>query len=373
MFILNGHFYWKLADIAYETKVMDSLQFIESADQYLYHANLYRNSFTNLKRSQEKEIDGIKEKALKEGSAAFKGIFSKGVDFYGQNIDGITALDMMARNFFQALTDFLDNYAQFLNRAFLAEKAYSTKGLDFGKLYRNLKNQVANYQSMPEAVEVMDQYFDLHDLKQIEYLRDINNTLKHRRIINVTPTVDILGFIFEIMIKGFEKDGRNHPPRHLQDVINELNDIVTKFYFDCTQKVIKYLQKFGVSRATNRTHDVFSKSVSYSDNSGDIKDTVIQYIEVDFSVNPGDEIAVLSVAKDDEKYDIKNTIAEDIVIEDMNNNIISVMQSEEPITIDKDTIQLYEYRNYKVLDGHPMPLYFEVLKKYPRKVMVRPK
>jgi hypothetical protein len=152
---------------------------------------------------------------------------------------------------------------------------------------------------------------------------------------------------------------------------NDLNDIVTKFYFDCTQAIIKHLQKWSISRVTNRIQDVFSKGVKYSDNSDDAEITAIQYIQVDFDVNPGDKLTLLSVAKDEEKYDIKNIIAEDIVIEDTNNNIIGVMQSEEPITVDKDTIELYEYRSYKVLDGHVMPLYFELLKKVPRKVMVR--
>lgn len=346
-----------------DKKLADSYQFYDSCRYKLELSeisyNALRNLVTKYHETQSEAVKKVYEDAIKKGNGIFKAQPDV-VDFFGVEIDLITALDKLAMEIMGLIHNFFDTFAQWINSSLLGEKALPIKKASLV----NVIDKLSNFEEY--SGRFISDFLELLNTDEYVYISDFNNTLKHRYQIYVQNKFDLFRIQGEVSIPDFAKDGRIHVKREVlttiwsdlnfcKNILNNSRTYIENYYttFECN-----YVEH----RLYNpKTYLVFKSEDDYKKLKN--SENHYYYIEVDSArILPEYQIMLVS-GGEDENLELYNSVYKIIMLREKNgDNIVGILKPEDTETFTfKDEHNLM-YRKYiPKLSDYQIEMYNEIL------------
>lgn len=353
-----------LQRVCFQNKVMDCLQFFESAVNYLHHAGIHSKAFLGIKEKERQAYTEWSKKLINEGSISYFPMAT--VPFFDIPIPSEYAFNIITRGFFQSLNSYVDSYSQFLNRAVLGNEAFPLEKTNPEDVAKKLK-EIA--QSAPNLKKVLSTIIDLTKTHEYKYLTALNNVMKHHYVVDISTITDLSDGQYNVKIKGFRYKTVHYQQKELQDVLINNLTVIMEFHQNCTNAVIEFLNSVVSHPYTENRFQELEFANEFYEADGKRECTYIQYLTIDFDPACVDCFQILSVVEDNGRYNIKNSISDVIVLRNYNRVILGVLNAVEDLP-DEDDVQLFTYRRYEKRLKEPQMAFFNELTRSPKKILL---
>lgn len=336
---------FELVSVSHNAKVMDAIQFYQSAKDYIEQADLMRQAFDAVVQS---ERDTYKQWFTELTNHQHLELYSTTTPLFGLSIATDTAFTFIARSFVQSLHSFVDSYGQFVNRCVFGSNAAPVQEVQPKKVAAWLRQESKSDTSVKPILDELTQFASSRDYLYITALSDV---LKHHHVVDVMSTVRLNDGKVEVKVRGFTYAGTHYEVRDLEDILANTLGTFGKFFADGSAKVYDFLRNRSVHPYTsNRRHDLEFGTQFYGGDEGP-KRALLQYLTVDVELCP-DAFGILSVQIDPNGIPVTtNSVADVIVLRDTNQRIHGMIRAVQELP-GKDDVPLVMYRRYEKVAPH---------------------
>lgn len=282
-----------------ENKILDSYQFLVSTSYKLEMVKFnYERIKELLKKWEENECGMVFEVTHEDNKIIkkFRG-FNDNVNFLGQEVDRAVIVNKLVNESFSLLHSFFDNFAQFVNSAFLNVDTIDIKRC-------SIKNVIAKLSTLGLTEPIMMNIIDIENNDLYKYVEDFNNIVKHQYQIFTKMSVDILKNSIvsnagNATIPSFEKGNNQYTEEEILEKLEKTIEYCENLQNDFINYILTQTNTIDTRIYNPKTHCQFKSKEDYEKRQN--LDMGYHYIEVS-DTNIEDEYGIMLVSDMKEEY-----------------------------------------------------------------------
>ncbi|REE81585.1 hypothetical protein A8990_118111 [Paenibacillus taihuensis] len=324
--------------VLFESKVLDSLQFLKNSGKKLQLAEL-----------EVKALNYVNQKSRENYSDWNKDLFANGktnalpitvLEYFGTTLMDDDAIEKIVGSFFHYLHSFYDSYAQFINSTLLmlSKKVLDINHSSFFQVRERLKG-ITEFQPIYDNLEQVAQTMEY------KYIDDFNNINKHQFTLELQSTLVLNDGTIEQEIPSFSKKDRQHGADEMTKRLDSSFKMSLMMFQTVTDLVMDYLKNNVTDQPQNRYHTISIKEQSGFGNSGD---GAAIFITIDDlrEISEGDSFFVLLAKEDDtdRKIRVENILTDNLMLQNINGKKLGFLKAQAPVNPN-----ILMYREYRVV------------------------
>lgn len=249
---------YKLGKLLMDKKLLDAFPFSQSCEFKLnsveFNMQILEKYLIDFWTESDKLRTKISNELIQTGTSSISVEEKKTITIGSKIYSESFIINKLISEIYSALHSFFDIYAQWLNKALLAEIGLSVSNVNINDVVNKLNSRKNNLMRS-KSPDFFEQISKIINNTNYKYIVDINNTMKHRQMVFSTTKFDLFSGDFFATLPPFEKDGRIYQDKDLVELLNIHLSYCKQLLNDSYDFIDLYYSEFDNPHISNRIHN----------------------------------------------------------------------------------------------------------------------
>lgn len=343
-----------------EQMVLDGYQFYETACFKIASSKMSYRALERLDKIQSQVFHKNRENMFEELKQTGRVGYvppKDTVDYFGEDVSRHVVIEKLVIEIFGSLHSFFDILAQLINAVLYANDGVYINRVSFNRVVEKIdqfKEYSGDYIERIKKIEADFEY---------KFIGDFNNTVKHRRQINIGMKFEILKGEKELTLSSFEKDKREYEKEDLLGMVGKcidycevlLQETITFVQLHFTNSKHKHVE----GRLYNPNTSVFFETEDDFNAFRNPKNSMHYIIIDDTKPLISYRVMLIAAQENDKEISMYNCPYNHIVVKNKNEKFIGLLKPKDQEKITLEDGRRLMYREYIFEEEEPEIKYFD--------------